>query len=200
ETWMELGGLAAQRRDRDRVLEQPARVGVMGVGRRRQGAHALAEDSVSDQAIEPRGTTRMRDLGRKEVEEAVELLDLAPRLGDERGGVGLRGLERPHLELQAVAEPLHPAEHADGVSFAEALVEKVDVVPDAGIDPPARIDELEREIRVSSACSQALLAGDGEEAINHAILGELGDHAAILGPGTDGNLARRAAFEAVSGA
>src|SRR4029453_10214801 len=84
ETWMELGGLAAQRRDRDRVLEQPARVGVMGVGRRRQGAHALAEDSVSDEAIEQLAKPRMRDLGRKEVEKAVEILDLAPRLGGAR--------------------------------------------------------------------------------------------------------------------
>src|SRR3954470_10155441 len=141
----------------------------------------------------------MRDLRGEELEEAVELFDIAPRLGNERGGIGLRGLERAHLELKPVAKPFHPPEHAHRVSLSEALVEKIDVVPDARVDPSARVHELEREVRTSTARSQALLACDGEQAVDHAILGELGDHEAILGPRTDGNVPRRAAFEAVSG-
>src|SRR4029079_10867147 len=142
----------------------------------------------------------MRDLRGEELEEAVELLDVASRLGNERRRVGLRGLERAYFELEPVAKPLDPPEHANRVSLSEALVEQIDVVPDACVDPSARVHELEREIRIPTTRSQALLACDGEQAIDHAILGELGDHEAILGPRTDGNVPRRAAFEAVSGA
>ena len=68
----------------------------------------------------------------------------------------LRGLERAHVELQPVAEPLDASEHAHGVALGEARVEQLDVVPDARGDAPARIDELEREIRPRrSSCAGA---------------------------------------------
>ena len=55
-------------------------------------------------------------------------------------------LERPHVELEPVAEPLDPAEHAHRVALGEAAVEQLDVVPDARVDVPGRVDELEREV------------------------------------------------------
>jgi len=95
----------------------------------------------------------MRDLGGEKLEEAVELLHVAPRLRDQRRRIGFGRLERAHLELQPVAEPLDAAEDANRIAFSEALVEEVDVVPHACVDSSARVDELECEIRVSTACS-----------------------------------------------
>ena len=102
----------------------------------------------------------MGDLGGEEVEEAVELVDVAARLGHELGRVGVRRLERANLELEPIAEALHPAEHPDGVALAEAAVEQLDVVPDARLDAPARVDELEREVRAPRTRAQTLLARD----------------------------------------
>ena len=62
------------------------------------------------------------------------------------GSLVRRGLDRAHLHLQPAAEPLHAAEHAHGVALGEATVEQLDVVPDARLDPAARVDELEGEI------------------------------------------------------
>ena len=141
----------------------------------------------------------MGDLGGEELEEAVELLGVAPALGNERCGVVLGRLERANLELEAVAEALDAAEHAHGVALAEALVEELDVVPDAGLDLARRIDELEREVRAAGAGAETLLAGDCVEALDNSILGQLRDrHPAILGPRTDGRLRRGAPTEAVS--
>ncbi len=62
----------------------------------------------------------MVDLAGEELEKAVQLLDVAAERGRERARVGFRGgLERANLELQAVAEALDAAEHADGVSLCE---------------------------------------------------------------------------------
>ena len=78
-------------------------------------------------------------------------------------------------QLEPAAEPLDASEHADGVALAEPAVEQLDVVPDARLDPSARVDELEGEVRRSVLRPQPLLAPDGEHALDGAILGELGD-------------------------
>ena len=86
----------------------------------------------------------MGDLGREELEKAVELVGIAAQRRHERCRVGVgRRLERANLHLQAAAEALHPAEHPDGVTLGETLVEELDVVPDAGVDAAARVDELQ---------------------------------------------------------
>jgi hypothetical protein len=101
----------------------------------------------------------MGDLSGQELEEPVELVCVASQGGRQRSGIGIGSrLERPHLELQLVAELLDPAEHAYRVAFGEAGVEQVDVVPDARLDPPARVDELECEVRGTVARAQALLS------------------------------------------
>ena len=90
----------------------------------------------------------MRDLAGEELEEAVELVGVAAQRGRQRRRIGVRrGLERAHLHLQPAAEPLHAAEHAHGVALRETAVEQLDVVPHARVDPAARVDELEREVR-----------------------------------------------------
>ena len=126
----------------------------------------------------------MADLTGEEVEEAVELLRVAAHRRRQLGRIAVRrGLDRAYLHLEPAAEPLHAAEHAHGVALREPAVEQLDVVPDARLDPPARIDELEGEVRRAVLRPPALLAADGEHAFDGAILGELGDagHAGSLG-------------------
>ena len=135
----------------------------------------------------------MRDLAGEEVEEAVELVGVAAHRRGQPGRVRLRRrLDRPHLHLEPAAEPLDASEHADGVALGEAAVEQLDVVPDPRLDPPARVDELEGEIGGAVLRPAALLAPDGVDALDGAVLGELGDaghavqsraaHGCTLGP------------------
>ena len=183
---MELGGLAAERRDADRVLEQAAGVAVVPV---RPGGGERAERRPD--ARRRRGRPRRAparpgcdDLAREEVEEAVELVGIAAHRGRQLGGIRVgRGLDGAHLHLEPAAEALHAPEHADGVALGEAAVEQLDVVPDPRLDPPARVDELEREVRRAVLRPPSLLAPDGVDALDGAILGELGDagHACSLG-------------------
>jgi hypothetical protein len=65
----------------------------------------------------------------------------------------------------------------------EAAVEEFDVVPHSCLDAPARIDELEREVRTSSPCPQTLLARDGEKTFDDPVLRELGDRDVGRHPG-----------------
>ena len=118
----------------------------------------------------------MRDLGHEKLEEALELVRVAAHRRRHRRRVDvLCGLERAHLELQPVAETLDPSEHAHGVSLRESRVEQLDVVPDARGDAAARVDELEREIRRAVLRVQPLLLRDRVDALDRAVLLELGD-------------------------
>ena len=171
---MELRRLAAERRDADRVLEQAAGVGVVAVRRRRERRRSR----VGEHGAHRRGEPRMRDLRRRGTRGTPRSSSASRR----SAGVRLAGstsarLERAHVELEAVAEPLDAAEHAHGVALAEAAVEQLDVVPDARVDAPARVDELEREVRRAALRPQPALGLDGEDALDDAVLRELGDHA-----------------------
>src|SRR5919108_739544 len=142
-----------------------------------------------------------RDLAGEELEEPVELVRVAPERGGQLGGVlALRRLDGAHLELQAVSEAVDPAEHTDGVALREASVEQLDVAPDARLDPAARIDELEREVRRARARAEALLLRDRVDTVDDAVLLELRDrrHGPSLGRRTDGTVARRGRDQAVS--
>jgi hypothetical protein len=181
EPRMELRDLAADRRHADGVLQQPARVRVVRVGGRRirpqlrRAQHPL-------HAGAKRG---VRDLGGEELEEALELVCVAPHRGRERGRIGLRRrFDRADRDLEAVAEALDPPEHPHRVALGEAAVEELHVLPHARVDAAARIDELEREVRRAAPRPQPLLARDTEHALDHPVLGELDDggHGAILGP------------------
>ncbi len=130
-----------------------------------------------------RSELRVGELTDEELEEAVQLVGVATQRRRQvcRVGVG-RGLDRPHLHLEPAAEPLHAPEHAHGVTFGEAAVEQLDVVPDPRVDPSARIDELEREVRRTVLRPASLLTADGVDAFDGSVLGELGDagHASSL--------------------
>ena len=89
----------------------------------------------------------MRDLSDEKVEKALQLGRVSPQRRRERRRVDLGCLERPDVELEPVAELLDAAEHSHRVALGEAAVEQLDVVPYACVDAPARVDELDREVR-----------------------------------------------------
>ncbi len=185
---MELRRLAAERRDADRVLQQPAGVGVVVVGRRRVGG----EVAVGEHRLHGRGQRRVRDLGDEEVEEARDLVGIAADRRRERRRVDVGRLERAHVELQPVLELLDASEHAHRVAFAEAAVEQLDVLPHAGLDAPRRVDELEREVGGTALRPELPLRLDGVDALDDAILGKLGDRHAepAYAPGPDAEAGR----------
>ena len=114
---MELRRLAAERRDADRVLEQAARVRVVVVRRCR----IRGELAVGEHGAHRRREARVRQLAGEELEEALQLLGVAPRGRRQARGVDVgRGLERAHVELEPVAEPLDAAEHAHRVALARS--------------------------------------------------------------------------------
>src|SRR5207249_8150118 len=132
-----------QRRDPDRVLEQPAGVRMVVVDGRREGCQI----TVREHRTHGRRQAGVGQLADEEVEETLQLADVAPRCGRERGGIDAGRFERADVELEPVAESLDAAEDANGVALAEAAIEQLDVVPDACIDASGWIDELERELR-----------------------------------------------------
>ena len=118
----------------------------------------------------------MCDLAGKELKEAVELLGVAPQRGNERAGICVRcRLQRANLQLQPATEPLDATQHPHCVALPEPLVQQLDVVPHARLDPPARIHQLEREIGSAVARPAPLLLGHCEHALHGPVLGELGD-------------------------
>src|SRR5436190_3618591 len=179
---VELRGLAAERRDADGVLQQPAGVRVVVVERR----GVRREVSVAQRATHRRREAAMRDLAGEELEEPGELLRVATCGRRERRRVNRGRLDGAHVDLQTVAVPFDAPEDAYCVAFAEAGVEQVDVVPDPRFDQAGGVDELEREVRRAAARPQPALGLDRENAFDNAILGELRDrHRPSLGGGTD---------------
>ena len=146
---MELRGLAAERRNADRVLEEAACVAVVPVGAGGgKGSHRRADLGVPHERADDRGEPGMGDLCGEELEEAVELVGVATERGRELGRIGVvHRLDRPHLHLQSPTEALDASEDAHGVALAEALVEQLDVAPDSRLDATARVRELEGEVR-----------------------------------------------------
>jgi hypothetical protein len=131
------------------------------------------------------------ELAREELEKAVELVGVAAVPGSQRRrSLPGRRLDPADVERVAVAVALDAPEHAHRVTLGEARVEQLHVVPDAALDPPARVDELEREVVCPALRAQPPLARDRVDALDDAVLGQLGDgaHGASLGPKTDGRL------------
>ncbi len=166
------------------MLEQPTRIAVVpvraGGGERPQPrSHGVVGQDAADEGREP----AVGDLPGEELEEAFELIGVAPERRHQPSRIRVRGLDRPHGELQTTVEPLHASEHTHGVPLAEAAVEKIHVVPHAALDPAARVDELEREVGPPAARREPTLARHREHAVDGAVLDELGDrpHGLSLG-------------------
>ncbi len=126
----------------------------------------------------------MRDLGREELEESVELVGVATQRRREPRRVRVGLLDRAHLELKPAVESLDAGEHPHGVALVEATVEQLDVVPDPPFDPPARVDELEQQVRLPLTRREASLASDCEHAVDGSVFDEVGDRRHGLSLGT----------------
>ena len=200
---MQLGGLAAQRRDRHGVLEQAAGVVVMGLGRGRR-AQPLAEVAVGQEPVEQRAQARVGDLAGQELDEALERLGVAAGAGHEVERVtGLDLLEVAHGDLQPAAVALDPAEHAHRVTLVEARAEQVDVVPDHARHAAGAVGELHRQERVAVSGVAALLALHGERRVHEGALAQVGHvgvarHLPDTLSGPTGRCARRARWTAVT--
>ena len=154
---VELRGFPAERGDAHGVLEQAAGPGMVPswvAGRMRSRARkspSATKASTSSRspgwAISAARNSKNRPVPRR-----------PPRLGHEPAGSAAPA-RASGLELEAVAEALDAAEDAHRVPLAEALVEQLDVVPDAGLDLARGIDQLQRQVRaperVRSRCLRA---------------------------------------------
>ena len=151
----------------------------------REQPHPVAHLAIGEHLAHEPGKLRMRDLRGEEVEKAVQLLGVAPHRRRELGRVDVGRLDGPHLHLKTAVEPLDPPEDAHGVALGEASVEQLDVVPHTALDPPARVDELDCEVRLTVASRQLALAGNRVDPVDGAILDELRDrrHGLSLGVG-----------------
>jgi uncharacterized protein (DUF1015 family) len=177
QPWMELRRLAAEGRHSDRVFEQPSRVAVVAVDPGcREVPVALADRSILEQRPDDGRKGWVCDLRREELEEAVQLVGVPSQARSQARGIGaLNGLHRPHLHLELPREALDAPEDADGVSLLEALVEELDVGPDARLDATAGVGELERQVRGAGSRPPPFLPRHGEHALDHSILGQVGD-------------------------
>jgi uncharacterized protein DUF1015 len=186
-----LRGFAAERCDGDGVLEQAAGVDVVRLRARGQFAKSSAEPLIREEPPDERLQPDVRDLAGEKLEEAVQLVGVPTHRGRQLGDVlSLRVLDRADVKLEPVAELVDPAEHSDGIAFAESGVEQLDVVPYPRLDLPTLVDELEREIVGARLRPPALLSSDRVRALDDTILGEVGDraHGPSLGRKQDGTV------------
>ena len=143
EARMKLRCFAAQGRDADRVLEEATGIRMVLV----DGGGIRGELAAPEHCADCPRQARMGDLGDEELEEAGELLRVTSHRRRQGRRIDIGRFERPHIELQAVAELLDAAEHTHRVPFSEAAVEQLDVLPYPRLDRSGGIDELECEIR-----------------------------------------------------
>src|SRR5712691_5215100 len=81
EARVELRGLAAERGDADRMLEQAAGVAVVAFRRRWKLTQPAPDRLVREEAVDRRLQAGMGDLGGEELEKPVELVGVAPHRG-----------------------------------------------------------------------------------------------------------------------
>ena len=174
EARVELGRLAAERRDGHGVLEEAAGVVVVGLRRGRR-PQPLAQPRVVEHAAHQSAQAVVVDLGREELEEPLERVGVAPRARDELERVAaLDPLEVAHRDLEPPAVGLDLAEHPDRVALVEPGPEQVHVVPDDARDAARPVGQLDRQEGVAVARRAPELALDGERCVDHGPLGQVG--------------------------
>jgi hypothetical protein len=145
---MELTELATDGRDTDRVLEQPAGVGVVPIRCRRQSPEPspdliVAEDRSDESSAARRGRfSPARNSRKPSSSSGSRRIAGANRAGSSSGG----GLDRADVELQPGRGSARPARARALRRPREPRVEQLDVVPDRALDAAARVDELQREV------------------------------------------------------
>ena len=183
---MQLRGLAAERRHADRVLEQPARVGVVRLGAPAGRGAAARSTSSSEKPRHasragPGARSRAARNSRKPSSSSASRRiagtsaagSASSAASSDRTSSCSRSRKRSTRPSTRTASPSPKRASSSSTS-----------VPDARVDPAARVDELEREVRSAALRAPPLLAGDRVDALDDAVLGQLCDraHAPSLGP------------------
>jgi Protein of unknown function (DUF1015) len=142
--------------------------------RGRQPAQGGANRLVVEEAQHGGAQAGMRDLRGEELEEAFELVGVPSDRRRQLGRVCVgRRLQRAHVDLEPIAELLDAPEDPHGIALGEARIEQLDVVPDTSVDPPTRVDELERKVGRPVLRPQPLLSRDRVDALHDPLFGEL---------------------------
>ena len=107
---MQLAGLVGERRDRDRVLEQPSEVGVVRPTRARRPAPLRAQLRIGQHRRQQPLVGGVVDLAREVLEKPVELVEVPVGGRQEVAGIDVfRPGDVDHLQHQRVPEELDPA-------------------------------------------------------------------------------------------
>ena len=169
--------LAAGGGDGDRVLEGTTGVGVVLLDAHRCGAEGRPEGTVVEHGAREVSQALVRDVFGQELEEALEVVDVAARTRRELERVGrdFGLLDGAHHDLRAATVLLHAAEYADDVADLEAPVENGGVVEDRGLDAARLVGQLEREIRRARARTTAILADHGKRRVDELSFDEIAD-------------------------
>jgi hypothetical protein len=140
---------------------------VVAVERRGRAAQAPAQRLIGEDRLHQRAQRDVHDLAGQEVDEPVQVLDVAARSRHElqRVAVG-QPLDAPHHELRAAAVVLGLGQHAHRVALAEALVEHRGVLEHHAPDTARAVGELHAQERAAGARAAALLAQDGERGVH----------------------------------
>src|SRR5919106_674235 len=127
-----------------------------------------------------KGARLERERGHRDrvLEEAVELVEIAVRDGQELGGVGGAGIgapDRAELDLELVAEALDAPRRPDQVTALELAGEEVGVAEGACGDRARPVAKLDGEVGSAAPCGEAVLARAGEHPLDLVAGAQLGD-------------------------
>ena len=180
---MELRGLAAQRGDADRVLEQPARIAVVSV-------RAAAGRARIDERIP--SSVRMAAVIRGELgcassptrnSRKPSSSSASRRSAGVRSAGSLSGAASTARTWTWSLPPKRSTRPRTCTASPSAKRPSSNSTrPRSALDPSTRIDQLQREIRRAVLRPASLLTADGVDAFDRSVLGELGDrgHASSL--------------------
>jgi predicted ATP-grasp superfamily ATP-dependent carboligase len=116
------------------------------------------------------------DLAREVLEEAVELVQVAVRDGQERGGIRLLGArDAADLDLQLVAKALDATDDAHEIAPLEAPGEEVRVAERAPGHRPRPVAQFERQIGDARARLEPVLARAREHGVDVVARAKGGD-------------------------
>ena len=175
---VELRRLAAQRRDADRVLEQPAGVAVVpvGAGGRQRAQAPRGSPSSARMPVATAASRGWADLAGEELEKAVELVGVAPQRRRQLARDRCRARPRPPAPAPGACRRTAPRARARARrrprrSGRRAARRRPRSAPrSARSGRRARARDTAR--RSSSAAAPS---ADGVDALDGAVLGELGD-------------------------
>ena len=121
------------------------------------------------------------DLAGEMLEEAVELVEIAVGGRQEARRVDALGAaDRTQLDLELVAEAIHPAGDGDQVPAVELTRQEIGVPERARLDRAGAVAQLDGEVGTAAAGGQPVLARAREHALDLAPSAQLGDRDRLL--------------------